>query len=109
MKIEKDTFNLNYKKEQILSYNYMEELLIVLESKELKLGKNNMKGVEFVLTDNGGEISLFVPNFPNIHHTIPFDMNKDDENWYLYFAGMHVKVLLEKIDKIRAHIKSFEL
>lgn len=107
MKIEKDTFNLNFKKVEHISYNYMEELKIILKHKmSVEVGSrfNQIHGLSFKLVDNGGEITLQIPNFIGVSHNIAYDVNYNDEKRYFEYAEKEVSKLIKKLDMVKDHI-----
>ena len=107
MKKQIGTFINVMAEETFTTYNYKEELELMLDDYSMRIGNNKRNGVEFELIDNGGEVSIIVPNIENFYCNIAFDINiEKTEIEYMEYACIEIRNLISRLDNLSEILKT---
>ena len=111
MKVVIDSYNTaGYQKEMFTTYNYLEELTELLGAFNMKFGKNNRSGIDFEIVDNGGETSLYVPNYNGVSVSIPFSLSGEwTKEKYWDMVEPMIQKIISNIERVSEHMKAFSL
>ena len=78
MEVLKEEFTkMGWKKEIMTTYRYKNEVIEILNTLNLKIGENRWNGVELNVFDNGGEMTISIPNARKYYVNLPFDLCRE--------------------------------